>query len=63
MKKIIKIEFSESQRSVNADVKIEYELDEKDVSEKYINDNILKEAIELFDKAQAYSTNKTMRKM
>jgi hypothetical protein len=62
MKKNIKIEFSESSKTVNATVKIEYELND-DESEKYLNDDILKESMNLFDKAQSYATNKTMRKI
>jgi predicted solute-binding protein len=62
MKKTIKIEFSESSKNVNADVKIEYELNEEE-SEKYLNSDILKESIELFDKANAYAINKTLRKI
>jgi hypothetical protein len=62
MKKTIKIEFSESSKNVNADVKIEYELNEEE-SEKYLNSDILKESIELFDKANRYAIDKTLRKI
>jgi len=54
--KTIKIEFTETTKTVNANVKIE-------VSGDNINNNqILEETKKLFDEAHSYAKNKTMQK-
>jgi hypothetical protein len=62
MNKAVKIEFTETNSAVNASVKVEYQMSSEE-SEKYLNDEILKESTELFDKANAYASLKTMRKI
>ena len=59
MKKTIKIEFGEQSKGFTADVKIEYISEE---GEKFINSEVLQEAIELYDKATNYTATKSMKK-
>jgi len=62
MFKTVKIEFTETNSAVNANVKVEYEMTDQE-SEKYLNDEIFKESTDLFDKASSYAELKTMRKI
>lgn len=60
MKKTIKIEFNGQSKSVVANTKIEYELE---TGEVLSNDDILKEAVILFDKANAHADILTKKKL
>ena len=57
MNKTIKIEFNEQSKTVTATVKIEITKEED-----FNGEEVLKEAQELFDKANNYSLTKTMNK-
>lgn len=60
MKQKLTIQFDETQKSVNASVKLEIEQDEK-CGES--NDMILKEAQRLMNEAMTYSKQKTISKL
>lgn len=54
----VKIGFNESSKAITADVTMQWQLEQ---GETFNKDELLKEVTELFEKAQAYAANKTMR--
>jgi len=64
MKKEILVQFAGQSKAVVEKVEIKYygEVEEFDNSEKYINDNILKECIELQEQAARHAANQTFKK-
>lgn len=61
MKKIVKIEFEGQAKAVVAKVKLEYEFDNKE--ETIPNDTILKEAQDLYSKANSHADLLTKAKL
>jgi hypothetical protein len=66
MKKTILVEFTEQSKSVVANTRIIYEVDEGDkhpLGDDHFNDGVLRETKELFEKAQSFALEKTLKRL